>query len=159
MWAIPEEYSPRALQLADQWIRTETRLLAPCLLIAEATNALYKRVLRRELTLATARRALDVILAFAIDIREEPGLAGPAMEWASTLRQPTAYDGQYLALAERYDCELWTGDRRLVQVARPIASWGSLDRTRAELIGAEAPLYHRDGFRRTRDAEFNELIG
>jgi len=123
MWAIPEEYTPRALELADRWIRTETRLLAPCLLIAEVTNALYKRVLRNELTLATAQRALDIVLAFAIDIREEPGLAGRAMEWASTLRQLAAYDGQYLALAERYGCELWTGDRRLFQAASPIARW------------------------------------
>ena len=123
MWAIPEEHSSRALQLADRWSRTETRLLGPCLLIAEVTNALYKRVLRRELTLVTAQRALSIILGFAIEIREEPGLASRAMEWASALRQSAAYDGQYLALAERYECELWTGDRRLFQIARPTISW------------------------------------
>lgn len=123
MWAIPEPYSPRALALADRWARNATSLLAPCLLVPEVANALYKRVVRRELTLVEAQRALDVVLGFAIEIREEPGLAHQALEWASRLRQPAAYDTQYLALAELNGCEYWTGDQRFFRAAHPAAPW------------------------------------
>lgn len=123
MWAIPETHSARALHLAQEWIGAGTRLVAPCLLLAEVNNALYKRVRRRELDLSTAREALAVILGFGIEIREEAGLGGRAMEWAARLEQPTSCDGHYLALAERYRCGLWTGDRRLFQAAHLAAPW------------------------------------
>jgi predicted nucleic acid-binding protein len=123
MWAIPEPHSARALELAETWATAATGLLAPCLLVAEVTNALYKRVVRRELTLIEARSALDVVLGFSIEIREEPGLAHRAIEWASRLRQPAAYDMQYLALAELHRCECWTADQRFFRAARMEAPW------------------------------------
>jgi predicted nucleic acid-binding protein len=123
MWAIPEPHSARALERADAWARNATGLLAPCLLIAEVTNALYKRVVRREITLVEAQRALDIVLGFSIEIREEPGLAHRAMEWASRLGQPAAYDMPYLVLAELNRCECWTGDQRFFRSARAAAPW------------------------------------
>lgn len=117
MWAVPEPYSEQALTLADRWAQAATRLLAPCLLLAEVTNALYKRVVRKEMGLDNAQAALEVILGFSIEIREEPGLQFRAMQMANELRQPTTYDCQYLALAEHYRCELWTGDQRLYSTA------------------------------------------
>lgn len=39
-WAVPERVSERALALADRWARAGTRLLAPCVLLAEVTTAL-----------------------------------------------------------------------------------------------------------------------
>jgi predicted nucleic acid-binding protein len=113
MWVVPERHSPQALAAAERWAETRTRLLAPCLLLAELTNALYKRVVREEVALETAQAALRIILGFDIEIREEPGLQARAMRLAHRLRQPAAYDGQYLALAEHHQCELWTGDLRL----------------------------------------------
>lgn len=112
MWVVPERYSAAALGLAERWARDGTRILAPCLLLAELTNALYKRVLRREMELATALAALDVALGFSVELCEEPGTPARAIELAHELGQPTTYDCHYLALAERYECELWTGDRR-----------------------------------------------
>jgi predicted nucleic acid-binding protein len=88
------------------------RLVAPCFLLAELTNALYRRVARGEATLDEMKEALDVALGFGIELREEPGLGVRAMELASAHGQPTTYDSHYLALAERYEAELWTGDRR-----------------------------------------------
>lgn len=123
MWAIPEPYSVRALELAEEWAGNATRLLAPCLVVAEVTNALYKRVVRRELTLAEAQHALDIVLGFSVELREEPGLAHRAMEWAVRLRQPATYDMQYLALAELNRCECWTGDQRFFRSARAVAPW------------------------------------
>jgi predicted nucleic acid-binding protein len=36
-----------------------------------------------------------------------------ALELSARLNLPATYDGHYLALAERYDCVLWTGDQKL----------------------------------------------
>lgn len=123
MWAVPERYSEQALTLADRWARTGTHLLAPCLLLAEVTNVLYKRVLRGEMDLGTAQAALVVILGFTIEIREEPGLQARAMALAYRLRQPTTYDCQYLALAEHHRCELWTGDQRFYNAVKDVMPW------------------------------------
>lgn len=126
MWALPEPHSTGALALVEQWAQDEVRLLAPCLLVAEVTNTLYKRVLRGELDPSAAEAALDVIFAFGVELREEPALAARALSLARHLRRPTTYDCHYLALAERYDCALWTGDRRFynaVHRAEPRVRW------------------------------------
>ncbi len=126
MWVIPEKYSEGALTLATRWAQTGTRLVAPCLLLAEVTNALYRRTVRGELDSSTAQAALGLILAFSIDLREEPGVPARAMALAHQLRRPTTYDSHYLALAERYRCELWTGDQRFynsVKRSMPAVKW------------------------------------
>jgi predicted nucleic acid-binding protein len=40
------------------------------------------------------------------------------------LNLPTAYDAQYLAVAQRYECDFWTADEHLFNVAT-----GSVPRT------------------------------
>jgi len=112
MWAVPEDYSDQALTLANQWAEENTRLIAPCLMLTEITNAFYKRVVRREMDLTTGIAALHVVLEFGIEIREEPGLHSRSMELSHQLKRPTTYDCHYLALAEIHNCELWTGDER-----------------------------------------------
>ena len=46
-----------------------------------------------------------------------------AFDVATLLNLPRAYDTQYLALAEFNLCDLWTADRRLVNVARHKFPW------------------------------------
>lgn len=126
MWAVPESNSERALALASRWAEEGTRLLAPCLLLAEVTNALHKRIIRRDLDHSTAQAALRIVLGFAIEIREEPGLSARALELAHRLGRPTTYDCHYLALAERHRCELWTNDQRFfnaVKSTMPFVRW------------------------------------
>jgi len=120
MWAVPEVHSNQALALANQWAQEDTRLIAPCLMLTEVTNAFYKRVVRREVGLATAIAALHVVLEFGIEIREEPGLHSRAMELSHQLKRPTTYDFHYLALAEIHSCELWTGDERFYNSTKEI---------------------------------------
>jgi len=112
MWAIPEPFSPRALALTNQWAGEEIQLIAPCLLLTEVTNAFYKRLVRGEISLSNALAALHVVLEFGIEIREEPGLHSHTIELSHRLKRPNTYDCHYLALAEIYHCDLWTGDER-----------------------------------------------
>ncbi len=45
------------------------------------------------------------------------------MALAHQLRRPTTYDCYYLALAERYQCELWTGDQRFYNAVKDAIPW------------------------------------
>ena len=133
MWAIPERFSARSLALAQQWAEEETRLIAPCLLLTEVTNAFFKRVLRGEIGLSNAKAALEVVFGFNIEIREEPGLHSHAMELSYHLKRSSTYDCHYLALAEAHRCDLWTGDERFfnsVSKTFPRVKWvGNYRRT------------------------------
>ena len=133
MWAIPERFSARALALARQWAEEETRLIAPCLLLTEVTNAFFKRLLRGEINLSNAITALEVVFGFNVEICEEPGLHSRAMELSYQLKRPNTYDCHYLALAEIHRCDLWTGDEKFFNsIAKtfPRVKWvGSYPRT------------------------------
>ena len=111
-WGIPESSSDEALTLAESWGEEGVRVLAPCLILAEVTNAVYKRVVRGEVELETALSALDVILGFGIELEERAGFPARAVELACEFGLKTTYDCHYLAVAEYHDCELWTADRR-----------------------------------------------
>jgi len=39
------------------------------------------------------------------------------------LGRPTTYDRHYLALAERFQCELWTGDERFYNAITRAIPW------------------------------------
>ena len=123
MWAIPEQYTTSALILAEQWLHNKTHLLAPCLLLTEITNAIYKRVLRNEINMVSAHKALNIILEFNIELLEESGLSHRSMELAHSLKMPATYDAHYLALAEKYNCNLWTGDKKLYNSAKSSLNW------------------------------------
>jgi predicted nucleic acid-binding protein len=46
-----------------------------------------------------------------------------AYELATQFNRPTAYDSQYLAVAERLNCEFWTADQRLFNAAHEQLPW------------------------------------
>lgn len=98
-------------------------MIAPCLMLTEVANAFYKRVVRGEMSMEAATGAMDVVLGFGVEIREELGLHSRAMELSRELGRPAAYDGHYLALAEFLGCDLWTGDRRLYNAVKSRLSW------------------------------------
>ena len=123
MWVLPELHSQEALMPAHDWSEAGVHLLAPCLLLAEVTNAVYKRVVRGELDMPIAQAALELILGFDVGIREEPGLPARAMTLANQLGRPSTYDCHYAALAERHHCEFWTGDQRFYHAAKDAISW------------------------------------
>lgn len=75
------------------------------------------------------------VLAIVLDTPDEivppdSTLAIEAMTWAERLGQAKTYDAFYLALAERWEGEFWTGDRRLYNRARQVGAdfvrfWGN----------------------------------
>ena len=123
LWVMPEQHTERAFALARRWVASGSRLIAPCLMLTEVTNAVYKRIRRKEMDLTTARQALQIVMEFDIEICEEPGFHERAIELADAFKMPTTYDAHYLALAERYTCPLWTADKKLYDSVRRKLPW------------------------------------
>jgi len=91
--------------------------MAPYLMPVEVANALYKRVMRQEISLQEAAALLDGLLSTRIELHEPAGVHIKAMELAAELKQDAVYDAHYLALAEALNCELWTADERFYRAA------------------------------------------
>ena len=95
-------------------LRDAGGLAAPDLVDVETVAVLRKRWLARTLT----GRRFAVADLQDLDLDRYPVL--PFMRRAYELRaNVTAYCAAYVALAETLGCELWTGDRRLVNAHGP----------------------------------------
>ena len=117
-WLIAEALSEEALVLVRSWARDGIAVIAPYLMPAEVSNALHKRVVSQELSVAAASDLMETLLASGIELQETPLIHVRAIELASELGQRAAYDAHYLALAEQLDCEMWTADARFYRAAR-----------------------------------------
>lgn len=123
MWVLPEPHSARALALASNLLGSGIDLLAPPLMQAEVTNAVYKRVRRGEIDLDRAQEALDIVSSFGVQILSTPDLYHSALSLAQRFGRSASCDACYLALAESRGCEVWTGDERLYNAVRSELPW------------------------------------
>ena len=60
-----------------------------------------------------ATKRLEKLLRLPVTFFSTPTLTRRAYDLATAYNQPTAYDAQYLAVAEHLRCDLWTTDQRL----------------------------------------------
>lgn len=111
-WAT-QPVTSQAWTIVNGWITERRRLVAPLLLRYEATNVLFRREKLRQIPPGASRQGLDAIFSLNMTLVSDPELHFRALELAHRFQLGAAYDAHYLALAEREDCELWTGDRRL----------------------------------------------
>ena len=95
--------------------------VAPPLMAIEVANALHRRVVRGEISVADAARLLENLLTSGIELRENTALLRRTLELANQIRQGAVYDSYYLALAESLGCELWTADEKFFRAAVPVA--------------------------------------
>lgn len=109
-WLVPEEDS----QLANQLL-LQGELIAPDLVVAEISNAIWKKWGRGELV-GVPPGLPDVLRAFD-SLEPIAPLAQRSAEIAIELDHP-AYDCFYLALAERESRQLITADKRLLDVVK-----------------------------------------
>jgi predicted nucleic acid-binding protein len=101
----------------DRWgagrlLELEAPLLAPDLMIVEATNAWWKKHRRREMDMIDVEQALTNLLAAGISWTSSAELVRPAARLATELGHPV-YDCMYLALAASRSASLATADERL----------------------------------------------
>jgi predicted nucleic acid-binding protein len=113
-WLVKETFSDQAAWLLDR----KLTLIAPELLSAEATNALWAMCRRGDITKTDFAEAVDLLktapIAVPVAMRQ---LAASAARLAADLDHP-AYDCFYLALAVQEQRPVVTADRRFHDVMR-----------------------------------------
>lgn len=110
-WFVPEIHSDAARRL----LAAAHQYLAPDLLFAEAGNAIWKKVLRGQLTANEGQGLVADLCKVAVDIVSTRGLLNDAHALAVTTGV-TVYDAMYLALAVRLNTQLISADDRLSRV-------------------------------------------
>lgn len=113
-WLVTEAFSEQAAQLLDK----DLTLIAPELLFAEVTNALWAMCRRGNITRADFAEAMDVLkmapVAVPVPMRQP---TASAARLAGDLDHP-AYDCFYLALAVQEQFPVATTDRRFHDAVR-----------------------------------------
>jgi predicted nucleic acid-binding protein len=108
-WCFQLNQSDRAEEL----LRSGHHLIAPDLVIAEITNAVWKFVIFDKMAPKSAVSAVREIVKAFDELVPMSALRDRALAIAIELRHP-AYDCFYLALAERSTAPLVTADERLI---------------------------------------------
>jgi predicted nucleic acid-binding protein len=116
--ALVEESSERAREQWAQWRKDDAEVVAPPLLLYEITSTLRNKVHRALVLHDEADEALGELLNLPIALISPPDIHERAWELATRFNQPTAYDANYLAVAEALDCPFWTADRRLYNAVK-----------------------------------------
>ena len=121
-----EPSSRAALNLWEKWMAENWQPVAPLLFVHEVTSVLYHKSAQGEMTAKDSRMALQEVLNLDIRFIDMPGLSERAFELAAHFHRSTAYETQYLALAEHLNCPYWTADKQLYELVRsefPIVQW------------------------------------
>lgn len=95
---------------------SEASLVAPALLPAEVTNVLRRLELAGLITPDTAALARADLHDLDVELLEFDPVADRVWELRSAV---TAYDAWYVAVAESFDAQLITLDRRLIDAPGP----------------------------------------
>ncbi len=113
-WFVPEVHTEEALRYGVGG----HELMAPDLILSELGNILWKKVRRREISVAMGRRIIAKVTETPPLVLYPPhALLGPALEIAIEVDR-SVYDSLYLALAVIQNCRLVTADRKLLNSLR-----------------------------------------
>ena len=85
-WLVEEEDSDKAHAILQSWDRQGVRLVALHLMPVEVANALYRRVVRGEISVEVAGSLMGSLLSSRLELHETPNLHGRALELANELR-------------------------------------------------------------------------
>ena len=120
---LPVPYTDTARQLVEQWEKQNIRLAAPLLFRYEVVAVIRRYVHQKLISSDEALLRLEKLLAADIEYHLDGALLKRAFELATQFNRPTAYDSQYLAVAERLGCEFWTADEKLFNAVKDSLSW------------------------------------
>jgi predicted nucleic acid-binding protein len=120
---LQETHSAKAEALSRSWHAQGIQLAAPSLIRYEFVAVVRKYVYRGTLTPDSAVKVCDLLLSKPIRLMFDDALLRRGYELATQFNRPTAYDTQYLAVAERLQCEFWTADEKLFNTIKQDLTW------------------------------------
>ncbi len=121
-----ETLTTEAKGLLQQLRAAQTILNAPALLRYELIAVSRKAVYQAHVTVEQGLIARDQLLSYPVTLHFDDALLKRGYELAEEFNRPTAYDAQYLALAERLSCDFWTADERMFNAMNgkfPMIRW------------------------------------
>jgi len=107
-------------QVEDQWrswVEGSIEVIAPTLIVFEASSVLRNKVFRGILDEVDASEMMDKIRHLELSLIYAKELMEIAWEIGKTLKAPSLYDSYYLAVAKFFGTLLWTADDRLYRSA------------------------------------------
>ena len=107
IWFVPEIYSEAAIR----FLTRNDELIAPDLVIAEAGNALWKKVIRAEILPSSAKEIIRNLIISPVKLYPSDLMLEIALD-ISIKHRRSLYDSLYLALAVSRRCPMVTADRR-----------------------------------------------
>ncbi len=111
---VPEPLSPIAISLFQVLANDPKALFhVPDLFYAECANVFWKQVRRGHASDAAAAQAMNDVCALRLTSIATANLAAEALQLSLT-HAISAYDGCYVALAQRLGVSLITADQKLV---------------------------------------------
>jgi len=126
-----ETLTAEAKGLLHQLQAAQVTLHAPNLLRYELIAVSRKAVYQGRVTAEEGKIARDQLLSYPVTLHFDDAPLKRGYELAEEYNRPTAYDAQYLALAEQLSCEFWTADERMFNVMnakfpgiRWLGKWG-----------------------------------
>lgn len=125
---LDEAISEKSKALLSYWERESFKFAAPLLFHYEIVAVARKAVHQKRIQLERGIAIRDSLLAYPVETLIDDALLKRAYEkrayeLTTEHNRPTAYDSQYLAVAERLNCEFWTADQRLFNAVREQLAW------------------------------------
>ncbi len=105
------------------WHTAQYSLAAPALIFYEVSNVLHQYARYGRLPVEDVETGLQLAHRLRIKIIGDIFLHRRAIAIAQQWRLPAAYDAHYLAIAERYQAQFWTTDKRLVSAVGTDLTW------------------------------------
>jgi predicted nucleic acid-binding protein len=103
------------LELLISWHRSRSKIFAPDILIAETVSVIRRGIFDNWITEEEGQVAVEDLYRLGVEfVPSDAGICQAALAWSGKLDQSKAYDGFYLAVAEKQGAELWTADEKLV---------------------------------------------
>lgn len=117
-WFLMDEYYVKeAVALKDAFVEGRVELLAPYILPIEWANAINVAILKNRLSEGEWPNFLKDFEDLEITLINPPGLLYTAWDFARRYNR-SLYDSVYLALADKEECDMVTGDARLANSLR-----------------------------------------
>lgn len=117
-WILPEDDTPRALRIQEEYQDERLDVVAPYLVVSEVANVLWKRERRGDLSAAQARRSFMQFLHDSPILLDSSSVSSSALGLALAHHRPF-YDCLYLAWALEQRCDLITADERFFHALNP----------------------------------------
>jgi len=120
-----EEASEAAITLLKEFVEGKIELMTATLFPYEILSALNVAVKRGRISEAIGQKALTYLISLGIEEKIFDDLIGTTFKIARKYHLST-YDCAYIALAEKEECNFYTGDKKLFNAAKihlPKVKW------------------------------------